>query len=267
MDLQLAGKVALVTGSSSGIGAEIARTLAREGATVIVHGRSSAPAEQVAQSIATEDGNAIVVTGDLATDEGADWVASAALAATGAVDILINNAGTYANQGWMESTAEGWAARYNANVLSVVRLVQRLIPQMKARGWGRLIQMASGEATKPFAFMPDYAATKAALVNLTVSLAKELARTGITVNTVSPGIIVTGGVESFYRELAASRGWGTQWAEIEQGVLREVLDNPVGRLGRVEEVGYLVAFIASPLAGFINGANLRVDGGSTGTIN
>jgi 3-oxoacyl-[acyl-carrier protein] reductase len=176
MNLQLAGKVALVTGSSSGIGAEIARTLAREGATVIVHGRSSAPAEQVAQSTATEVGNAVAVTGDLATDEGADRIASAALAATGAVDILINNAGTYANQGWMESTAEGWAARYNANVLSVVRLVQRLMPQMKARGWGRIIQMARGEATQPFAFMPDYAATKAALVNLTVSLAKELAR-------------------------------------------------------------------------------------------
>jgi len=267
MDLQLAGKVALVTGSSSGIGAEIARTLVREGATVIVHGRSSASAEQVAQSITKENGDAVVVTGDLATDEGAEQVASAALAATGAVDILINNAGTYGNQGWMETTAEGWAARYNANVLSVVRLVQRLIPQMKARGWGRLIQMASGEATQPFAFMPDYAATKAALVNLTVSLAKELARTGITVNTISPGIIVTGGVEEFYREVAASRGWGTQWAEIEQGVLREVLDNPVGRLGRVEEVSYLVAFIASPLAGFINGANLRVDGGSIGAIN
>jgi NAD(P)-dependent dehydrogenase (short-subunit alcohol dehydrogenase family) len=127
--------------------------------------------------------------------------------------------------------------------------------------------MASGEATQPFAFMPDYAATKAALVNLTVSLAKEVARSGITVNTVSPGIIVTDGVQRFYREVAASRGWGTDWPQIEQGVLREVLDNAVGRLGRVEEVSYLVAFIASPLAGFINGANLRVDGGSTGVIN
>jgi len=127
--------------------------------------------------------------------------------------------------------------------------------------------MASGEATQTFAFMLDYGATKAALVNLTVSLAKELARTGITVNTVSPGIIVTDGVERFYREVAANRGWGTEWAEIEQRVLREVLDNPVDRLGRVEEVSYLVTFLASPLAGFINGANLRVDGGSTGVIN
>jgi NAD(P)-dependent dehydrogenase (short-subunit alcohol dehydrogenase family) len=134
MDLQLAGKVALVTGSS-GIGAEIARTLAREGTTVIVHGRSDASAEQVAQSIVREDAKAVVVTGDLSTDEGAERVVSAALAATGAVDILINNAGTYANQGWMASTAEGWTERHNTNVLSVVRLVQRLIPQMKARGW------------------------------------------------------------------------------------------------------------------------------------
>lgn len=267
MDLHLTGKVALVTGSSSGIGAEIARTLAREGATVIVHGRSSAKASQVAETIVGEGGRALVVTGDLATDGGAEYVASEALAAGGVVDILINNAGIYANQSWMDTTAEGWATCYQANVLSSVRLIQRLVPQMTARGWGRIIHMASGEAAHPFAFMPDYAATKAALVNLTVSLAKELACTGITVNTVSPGIIVTEGVERFYREVAVSRGWGTEWAAIEQGVLREVLNNLVGRLGRVEDVGPLVALVASPLASFIKGANLRVDGGSTGTIN
>src|SRR5260370_18056523 len=130
MDLQLAGKVALVTGSRRGIGAEIARTLVREGGTVIVHGRSSASAEQVAQSITKENGDAVVVTGDLATDEGAEQVASAALAATGAVDILINNAGTYGNQGWRETTAEGRAASYNASVVSSVRRVQGRIPQM-----------------------------------------------------------------------------------------------------------------------------------------
>ncbi len=132
---------------------------------------------------------------------------------------------------------------------------------------GRVIQISSGEATNPFPVMPDYSATKAALVNLTVSLSKDLTRSGVTANTVSPGIIVTAGVEAFYRDVGTKRGWGTTWEQIEQGVLREFLDNPCGRLGRVEEVASLVAFLASPRAGYINGANLRIDGGSTSVIN
>jgi 3-oxoacyl-[acyl-carrier protein] reductase len=115
--------------------------------------------------------------------------------------------------------------------------------------------------------MPDYAATKAAMNNLTVSLDRELGGTGITVNTVSPGIIVTEGVETFYRQMATERGWGTQWPDIEAGVLAEVLGNDIGRLGQPEEVASLVAFVASPLAGYICGANLRVDGGATPTVN
>ena len=137
---------------------------------------------------------------------------------------------------------------------------------MRAGGWGRIIQIGTGEAINPFPTMPDYAATKAALLNLTVSLSKFLARSGITVNTVSPGIVVTASVEQFYRHEASRRGWGQDWAAIEAGVLAEVLDNPVGRLGHPCEVADLVAFVASPLAGYINGANLRIDGGSTAVI-
>jgi 3-oxoacyl-[acyl-carrier protein] reductase len=108
--------------------------------------------------------------------------------------------------------------------------------------------------------------TKAALLNLTASLAKHLNRTGITVNTVSPGIVVTPGVEKFYRLEATRRGWAPDWPAIEAAVLAEVLDNPTGRLGRPDEVADLVAFVSSPLAGYINGANLRIDGGSTAVI-
>ena len=99
-----------------------------------------------------------------------------------------------------------------------------------------------------------------------MSLAKHLDRTGITVNTVSPGIVVTPGVADFYRAEAVRRGWGGDWPAIEASVLAHVLDNPAGRLGRPEEVADLVAFVASPLAGYINGANLRIDGGSTAVV-
>lgn len=115
--------------------------------------------------------------------------------------------------------------------------------------------------------MPDYAATKDALVNLTVSLAKELAETGVTANTVSPGIVVTKGVERFYRQTAEERGWGSRWEEVERRVLAEILYNPTGRLGRAEDVANLVAYLASPLSGYVNGANYRVDGGSATSIN
>jgi 3-oxoacyl-[acyl-carrier protein] reductase len=100
---------------------------------------------------------------------------------------------------------------------------------MRERGWGRVIQIASGEATNPYATMPDSAASKAALVNLSVSLAKFLDRSGVTANRVSPGLVVTHGVERFFRAVAAERGWGECWGEIERHVLAEVLDNPTGR--------------------------------------
>jgi 3-oxoacyl-[acyl-carrier protein] reductase len=167
---------------------------------------------------------------------------------------------------WEEASPEDWLELYAVNVVAVVRCLHGLLPKMREAGWGRTIQIGTGEALNPFPTMPDYVATKAALINLTVSLSKHLARTGITVNTVSPGIVVTPSVEQFYRLEASKRRWGDDWPAIEQHVLAEILDNPVGRLGRPEEVADLVAFVASPLSGYINGANLRIDGGSTAVI-
>jgi NAD(P)-dependent dehydrogenase (short-subunit alcohol dehydrogenase family) len=267
MDLQLRGKRALVTGSSRGIGAAIAQQLAREGAVVVVHGRNEARAEQVAQDIKAEGGSAYVCLGDLATDQGAALVAEKALGLLGGVDILINNAGEYEPRGWMDTLPADWVAIYNNNVISGVRMTRFFLPQMKKLGWGRLIQISSGLAAQPYANMPDYSATKVALLNFTVSLAKETAGTGITVNSVSPGLIVTARVMEIFQGMAPHLGWPDDWAEIERRILQEVLPNPTGRLGRPEDVACLVAFLASPLAGYINGANFRVDGGSTVTIN
>lgn len=267
MDLQLEGKRALVTGSSSGIGEGIAKALAREGVTVVVHGRREQAAARVAQEITVNGGKAVVALGDLSQDDDARRVAEQSLSTLGGIDILINNSGAFPAHGWMDATASQWVELYNTNVGSMVRLIQLLVPQMKELRWGRIIQIASTGAVNPGAGMPDYAATKAANITMTVSLSKELANTGITVNTISPGPIYTGGFDVLARELAKSNGWETTDIEEIKQRLLDVWKLPVGKFGTPEDVANLVTFVASPLAGFIDGANLRVDGGFAPTTN
>jgi 3-oxoacyl-[acyl-carrier protein] reductase len=266
MDLQLQGKRALVTGSSGGIGEAIAKALAQEGAFVVVHGRREAEVHRVVQEIETAGGKAFATLGDLGTDAGAKQVAEATLKAIGGVDILVNNAGAFPAKPWLETTAEEWVSLYDQNVGSMVRMVNYLVPGMKERGWGRVIAIASGVASLPFPNMASYSATKGANVNLTVSLAKELAGTGITSNVVSPGPIRTPGFEEMGRESMASAGQPYTFEAFEQELLKMV-PNPVGRVGYVEEIADAVAFLSSPRASFINGANLRVDGGTVPTTN
>jgi NAD(P)-dependent dehydrogenase (short-subunit alcohol dehydrogenase family) len=138
---------------------------------------------------------------------------------------------------------------------------------MQKQGWGRIIQMASGVGTAPPPGRePHYAATKAALVNLTVGLAKELLGSGVTVNAISPGIIRTPTIEAAFRGLAQARGWGTDWEAIEPHLMTELFHMPKSRMGRPEEVAGLIAYVASPLAGFIHGTNLHIDGGYVGSV-
>ncbi|MBO3679445.1 SDR family NAD(P)-dependent oxidoreductase [Streptomyces sp. NEAU-YJ-81] len=259
MDLKLTGRRALVTGSSSGLGAAIARLLAAEGADVVVHGRDEARTHGVAEEI----GAAAVAIGDLATDQGADAVAAVA----GEADILVNNAGAYGHpHRWAEATPDMWARLYEINVISAVRMIQRLVPGMRERGWGRVIQIGGGLASQPMPEQPHYNATLAARHNLAVSLARELKDTGVTSNVVSPGAILVDSVKELVTALAPEHGWGESWEEIEPHATRDFVPNDIGRFGRPEEIAGAVAYLAGPYGAYVSGATLRVDGGTIRSV-
>lgn len=253
MDLALHGHTALVTGSYRGTGMIIARHLAREGARVLVHGLAPGQAEAAVETL----GCGVPVTGDLRNDAGADGLARACQAE--AVDILVNNYGTAEPGSWAETDSDGWIDAYQKNVLSAQRLIRHFLPAMKRRGWGRIINLGTVGSTRPAARMPHYYAAKGALATATVSLAKETAGTGVRVNLVSPGLILTPEVEAAYLARGREAGWGQQWEEVEAHVAADV---PIRRIVRREEVADLVAFLASPRADAIHGQNVRIDGGS-----
>ena len=269
MDLQLSGRRALVTGSSSGIGAGIARMLAEEGCKVVVHGRDRRRAEKVADQI----GAAGVALGDLSTDEAADSVCAEACAALGGdVEILVNNSGggtgTNNSTGFLGVSVAGWIETYQSNTIAAVRMIERLVPGMKAGGFGRIIQISSAVSVQPNNLGPDYSGAKAAMNNMTVSLAGSLKGTGITVNTISPGVILTPGVLVWGRQIAEKSGWGNPDPdELERRIADDRLNLPAGRIGRVEDIALMACLLASPRSGYITGANHRIDGGQVRSVN
>lgn len=265
MNYNLAGKRALVTGSSAGLGEAIAVMLANEGVHVIVHGRNQDRANAVVQRIIASGGSAEAALGDLATDEGADQVAAAALAG-GAVDILVNNAGFYAHTSWSNTTTQDWLEVYNVNVISYVRMIQRIVPTMKLQGWGRVINIGGGLGIQPVNDLPHYNASLAARHNMSVSLARQLSGTGITSNVVAPGAIMNPGVEAWLRKAAPERGWGTSIEEMEKNAVKEIVPNDAQRFGKPDEVAAAVVYLASSLADYVSGELLRVDGGTVRSI-
>jgi NAD(P)-dependent dehydrogenase (short-subunit alcohol dehydrogenase family) len=267
MDLELRDRVVLITGSERGTGRGCARVVAREGATVLVHGFELAKAERVASELRDEGHSAFAISGDIRTDEGAKETAAAARGQCGHVDVLVNNYGVAEGHGWLAGSTDDWIDIYHKNVLSGVRLTQAFLPAMRDRGFGRVIFVSTVGATRPQKNLPHYYASKSALVNMTVSLAQEVAGTGITVNTVSPGIIATDEVKERFLTVGKKKGWGETWEEIEPHVATSgFMKASAGIVGTPEDVGYLIAFLASDRARYIHGANLRIDGGAADSV-
>lgn len=238
--------------------------LAAEGCDVIVHGRDAQRTQAVSEAI----GAVAWTLGDLADERAAEAVADA----VGKVDILVNNAGGSSpgttTQAWMTVVDSAWSETYAMNVLAAARLVRRLLPAMQAQGWGRIINITSAAGTSPMALGPDYGAAKAAMLNMTVSLSKAVAGTGVTVNSISPGPILTHAVRQWGETLATQHGWdASSFEAIEKRIVADLAPIPVGRFGRAEDIGHAVCMVASPAAGYMTGANVRVDGGQLTNVN
>jgi 3-oxoacyl-[acyl-carrier protein] reductase len=260
VDLELKGKVVMVTGSNRGTGLVIARAFEQEGAQVIVHSM----AEQ--QRSEEWSDQVIAVSGDITTDEGAQAVLNQVNSHCDALDVLVNNYGTGQAGTWNSASSNDWVEVYQKNTLSVLRMVQAFSPAMAARKNGRIVNLGTIGSTRPNRQMPHYYASKGALANMTVSLAKELSGTGVTVNLVSPGLIRTPEVESGFLKRAQQAGWGNTFDEAESEIAAAFFPNPLNRIATREEIADVVVFLASRRASFINGQNIRVDGGAVDIV-
>lgn len=257
MDLNLTGKLALVSGSTAGIGLAIASTLAQEGARVIVNGRSQSSVDDtVAQLKAQTGGDVQGFAGDLSQAASAEELARR----HPDVEILVNNLGIFEPKPFEEIPDADWQRFFDVNVLSGVRLARLFLPAMKQANWGRIIFISSESAVQIPAEMIHYGMTKTAQLAVARGLAEAVAGTGITVNSVLPGPTTSRGVGEFVETLAKADG--KSFDAFEKEFFEKVRPTSlIKRFASTQEIASLVAYISSPLSSATTGAALRADGG------
>jgi NAD(P)-dependent dehydrogenase (short-subunit alcohol dehydrogenase family) len=260
MDLGLDGRVCLVTGSTSGIGLETARMLVAEGARVAVTGRDP---ERVERARA-DAGAALGVAADLSEPEAPAALVARVEAELGPVECLVNNAGVAYQRSFEELSDADWEAIWQINVMGYVRAIRAVIPSMRARGNGRIVNVGSTAGKRPSTGMPDYSVTKAAVLSLSRLVADLYAKDGILCNAITPGP-------------TASPAWLEEGGLADQGAARsgrtreEVLESvakgrPLARLAEPEEIAAVVVFLCSERASYVTGAAWSVDGGTVPVI-
>ena len=263
MDLGLKDKVAVITGGGSGIGLGIAEGLAKEGAHVVLVGRRDDIVGKEANRLSSAHGvRALPVACDVATAEGCDALAASVREAFGGADILINNAGTGSNETIMEAPDEKWQAYWDLHVMAAVRLARGFVPMMRERGGGVILHNASICAVQPLWYEPIYNVTKSALMMFSKTLANEVVKDNIRVNTVNPGLVLTGDWIKTAKQLTADSGG--DW----EGYLSAIAEEhtPIKRFASVEELANFFVFLCSDRASYSVGSTYYVDGGWLRTV-
>lgn len=252
MSIRFDGQVAIVTGAGGGLGRQHALALAARGAKVVVNdfgrvaeGQTMTAAEAVVREIEAAGGTAVVNAASVTDEAGVAAMVAETMARWGRIDILVNNAGITRDATFRKLSYADWDAVLRVNLDSVFNVTRPFIDGMLERGWGRIVNIASINGSKGQFGQTNYSAAKAGMHGFTKALAQEVARKGVTVNTVSPGYLDTKMVTSMSEEVVK---------QVTAGI-------PVGRLGRPEEIAALVAFIASESAGFMTGSNVSMNGG------
>lgn len=263
MDLGLKGKVAVITGGSVGIGLAVAEALAREGVDLLLCARDEARVVECASAIAREHGvRAVGVAADVSRAEAIERVVERTEAVFGGADILINNAGTGSNETIMNAPDDKWQYYWDLHLMAAVRLSRGLVPGMRKRGGGVILNNASICAKQPLGYEPIYNVTKAALMMLSKCLSNELIGDGIRVNCINPGLVLTPDWKKTARQL--TEGTGQTWEQYLDDIAKK--NAPIGRFATPEELARFFVFLCSPAASYCVGSTYYVDGGWLGSL-
>jgi 3-oxoacyl-[acyl-carrier protein] reductase len=262
MDLGLTGKVAVVTGASAGIGYAIVQQLAAEGCNLIICGRNQERLEQAARSLVDTPGKVISLTADVQVTNDAEKLVAEAVKQFGTIDILVNNSeGAVFSLNPIEDLSDrDWETVFDGKLMGYIRMTNLVLPTMKSQNWGRIINIIGTSGKEPSPRLVKSGVANAALINFSKSVATQVGRWNILVNSVNPGIIDTPRHRAYLEVFAQQEGQTIE--AIGTGIDRTI---PLCRRGLSGEVANLVTFLASESASYITGVNIPVDGGSSTT--
>ena len=260
MDLNLKGKKVFISGSTKGIGFETARLFLEEGATVIINGRTKKSVESALSSLNSDNVSGLVA--DFLKDSQVETLIDHI---PNDIDILVNNVGIFRGKEFKDETIDDWNDHFKVNLMSGVQLSKHFLPEMIKRNWGRIIFISSECATLVPSDLLSYSVSKASINVFSSGLAKLTKGTNVTINTVIPGSTLSEGSIKFLEETAKRENKTVE--EVEKNFFKDVRSSSLlGRFARVEEVASTIVYLCSTVASATNGASVRVDGGSMGSI-